>query len=466
MNTMARRIIASTVLVAAIVCIAFMAVAARNYDFHAFYCAGQVAREGGNPYLAAPMRVCEHVREPVVPAPFPGYVIAVLEPLSRLPFTVASKVWTTLLVLAIGACGLLLTRLTAATAAFVASVLCLSLGVTSLGFGEFVPFFICAMCICALFARRGYWNAAAVAAGASLIEPHLGIPLCVALFVWQPRTRVVLAGIALLLAAVSLAALGWNQNVEYVTQVLPYHALSEIGSNRQFSLTVILHAMGVADRSALGVGTVSYAVMALAGVVLAQRAARHFGNDAFLVTVPAVAAMIGGSFLHVTQIVAAIPLVLLLLQAAPKYRNVLVAAAVCLAIPWLWIYQPLLIVLAAIFAFYIAWEGTRENAAAASACAAIVVAVLIALNAWSGGHGPSSAAMPAPRTAIPAQYAESSWAAANLGYWSSGNAISWAYRAPTWCGLLLAFGTLCVCLRRGAEFETLTRAPETAGVTA
>jgi Glycosyltransferase family 87 len=444
----ARRIIASTVLVAAILCTAFMAIAAQNYDFHAFYCAAAVARDGGDPYLADPLRACERMRDTILPAPFPGFVIAVIEPLSRLPFAIASKIWTALVVGAIAACALLLVRLTRLSLTFVAAALCLSAGVTSLGFGEVVPFFMCALCAAALFAQSGRWRVVAVLAGASLIEPHLGVPVCAALFVWQPRTRAVLTAIAILFAGASFAALGWHENVEYVTRVLPYHALSEIGSNRQFSLSAIVHAFGASDPWALRAGLVSYIVMGLAGVVVAQRAARHFTNEAFLVLVPPVAVMIGGSFLHVTQINAAIPLGLLLLRSAPRYRDVLTIALVCLAIPWLWIYQPLLITMAAVFAFYMAWEATGRNARWACTSAAVVLTVLLSLNAWSGGHAPSGPSTPARPVPIPPKYAEASWAIANLGYWSSGNAVSWAYRAPTWCGLLLVFGSVCLSVRR------------------
>jgi TRAP-type C4-dicarboxylate transport system permease small subunit len=435
-----------------------MAIAAQNYDFHAFYCAGAVAREGGNPYLAEPLRACERMRDTVLPAPFPGYVIAAMEPLSRLSFASASKIWTAMVVIAIAGCALLLMPLTRSGAAFVAAVLCLSLGVTSLGFGEYVPFFLCALCIAALCAQRGRWAMAAAAASACLIEPHLGVPVCAALFIWQPRTRAILASVALLLAVISVAAIGWGENVEYLTRVLPFHALSEIGSNRQFSLSAIVHALGGSDQWALRAGLFSYATMVFAGVVLARRAARHFRNDAFLVAVPAAAAMIGGSFLHVTQIAAAIPLALLLLREAPQYRAMLSAAIVCLAIPWLWIYQPLLIALAGIFAFYVVWETTQQNAVAACTSAAVVLAALLGLNAWSGRHAPTAPAPANARVAIPAQYAESRWAIANLGYWSSGSAVSWAYRAPTWCGLLLVLGSLCLVLRHRAPREAVPAA--------
>jgi hypothetical protein len=448
---MARQIIASTVFVAAILCTAFMAFAAQNFDFHAFYCAGSVARSGADPYLTQPLHACEvqqndafteRIGSATLPAPFPGYVIGAMEPLSRIPFTLAAKVWTALILIAMAVCVPLLMRLTSFGAPFIAAALCLSVGVTSLGFGEFVPFVLAALCFAALYAANQRWNLAAAGAAICLIEPHLGLPVCAALFLWRPQTRVALGITFVALAALSFTSLGFNNNVEYVTRVLPYHALSEIGSNRQFSLSVIVHALGFSNEWSLRVGLLSYIAIAITGIVLAQHAARHFGNDAFLVAVPAAAATIGGSFVHLTQIAAAIPLALLLYRKAPQYRTVLIAAIVLLAIPWLWIYQPLLILLAAIFAFYLAWEGTRYNTTAATLYAGAALVALLTLNAWSGGHAPRATAAAVSNVTIPAQYAEASWAAANSGYWSSGDAVSWAYRLPTWCGLVLVFACL------------------------
>src|SRR5579884_1561266 len=54
-------------------------------DFTAFYCAGSVVRAHADPYLVEPLRGCERGLDEfpgapawhVVPAPFPGYVLAI-----------------------------------------------------------------------------------------------------------------------------------------------------------------------------------------------------------------------------------------------------------------------------------------------------------------------------------------------------------------------------------------------------
>jgi hypothetical protein len=384
----------------------------------------------------------------VLPAPFPGYVIAPLQLFSLLPFAVAAKLWTALLLACIACTIAALVRLTRSSAAFVFSALCLSVGIPSLGFGEVVPIFIAALCASALFAKEGKWLWAALCACAGLVEPHIGVAVCVSLFVWRKEARVPLALAGFAALAVSLFVLGMRANVEYVTQVVPYHALSEVGSNRQFSLTVIAHALGASNTLALRAGLVSYAVMVIAGVIVARLAARRLQNDALLVLVPAAAAMVGGSFLHITQVAAAIPLALVLLDALPAYRALLLTAVILLAIPWLWIYQPLLIASSVLFAFFLAWEGGGERAGVSVAVAACVIVALFALDRWSGGHAPDGPSRSTTVASIPAQYAEASWAQANLGYWSSGTAVSFAYRAPTWAGLFAVIVVVCFAAQR------------------
>ncbi len=448
---MLRRVIAITVLATAMIATFFMVSAARGFDFNAFYCAGKVAREGNNPYRTVPLHECEQfetdpslmklMHGATLPAPFPGYVIAAMEPISQMPFRKAVRVWTWTLVTVTVASMVLLMRLTCFSAPFIAASLCLSIGIPSLGFGEFVPVFIFALCLSAVSIREGRYAIAAVAAVACLVQPHLGLPICLSLFLWLPRTRIPLLAGAIVFGLTSIAALGIRENLEYFTRVLPYHALSEIGVNRQFSLSVIIHALRGNDELALRVGFYSYAIMAGAGIWLAQRAARHFGDCAFLVTVPAVGAMIGGSFVHISQIAAALPLALMLLAAAPKYRKILLPAAIMLAIPWMWIF-PAAIILALIFVFYLAWEGTSQNLAVTCAYVAAAFLLVAGLNFLSSGQVPNGPGVPVTALAIPPQYPEASWAYANLAYWSSGNAASWASRAPTWCGLLMIFGVV------------------------
>ena len=124
------------------------------------------------------------------------------------------------------------------------SAFAFSLGVASLPFGEIVPIAIAAICACAYFAGRGNWQRAAIAGAVAMIEPHLGLPVCVALAVWAPATRLPLAICLGVLAAASVITLGPAVNLEYFTSVLPAHALSEAARDTQFSLTSVLASLG------------------------------------------------------------------------------------------------------------------------------------------------------------------------------------------------------------------------------
>ncbi|MBV8197745.1 MAG: DUF2029 domain-containing protein, partial [Candidatus Eremiobacteraeota bacterium] len=216
-------------------------------DFRAFYCAARVASFGHDPYRTQPLGTCESGIGPkiffqknpgvTIPAPLPGYAIAALTPLARLPFTAAAVVWVMLLLLAWIAGIYTLSRCAGVAWEFGLAVLGLSLGTLSLPFGEVVPIAVGCTCIAAFFAWRGHWRAAAVAAAATMIEPHLGMPVCLGLFIFAPASRVTLSICAAVLAAMALLVLGPAANVEYFTSVLPSHALSELTRDTQYSLS-------------------------------------------------------------------------------------------------------------------------------------------------------------------------------------------------------------------------------------
>src|SRR5579884_4246568 len=74
------------------------------FDFRAFYCAGRAVAQHADPYLSEPLHSCERTATDgyyrlfaarvALPAPLPGYDIAVFKILSRLPFAVAKNVWS------------------------------------------------------------------------------------------------------------------------------------------------------------------------------------------------------------------------------------------------------------------------------------------------------------------------------------------------------------------------------------
>ncbi len=415
-------------------------------DFRAFYCAASVASHGGDPYHTEPLRTCETAIGPkeffeknpgvTIPAPLPGYVIAALMPLGLLPFWPAAALWGALLLLACFACIVLVARLAGTEWGVAVGVFALSLCMLSLPFGEVVPLAVAAICLSAYSAWRGYLGGAAILAATAMIEPHLGLPACVALAAWRPATRVPLLLAFAVLGIMSLAALGPAGNVEYFTAVLPAHALSELTRDTQYSLSAILASAGVPAAAALGAGSLWYVAMLVVGAIVAGLLAQRTGNDAFLVAIPPAFAVFGGTFIHVTQIAAALPAAALIVAYAPRERRTLaVLALLVLAVPWGWFDSPALLITPLFPIAYLAWRYWPANLIA-TLLAAISAALLLfgvdSLQAIAAPHVVAHAATPA----IDARLPEASWSAFTQKS-STGSFAAWAVRIPTWVGLAL-----------------------------
>ncbi|HEY2553730.1 MAG TPA: glycosyltransferase 87 family protein, partial [Candidatus Cybelea sp.] len=341
-------------------------------DFRAFYCAARVASHGADPYQTQPLGTCERSvgsdaffrKNPgvTIPAPLPGYAIAALIPFAQLPFAVAVTCWLLLLLLAWLACVWALARFAGVDWETALAALALSLGTLSLPFGEVVPLAVACTCLAAYYAWRGRAQLAALFAAGTMIEPHLGLPVCVALAVWLPATRLVLAICAAVLAALSLVTLGVPTNLEYFTSVLPAHALSELTRDTQYSLSAVLAAVGVAPRAAVKAGSLWSFAMLIAGTIVAGRLARQTGNNAFLACVPPAFAVFGGTFIHVTQIAAAAPAAVLLASYAQnRYRTAAIVALLLLAVPWGWVVSPALLVAPLVPVAFLAWWYWKEK---------------------------------------------------------------------------------------------------------
>jgi hypothetical protein len=237
------------------------------------------------------------------------------------------------------------------------------------------------------------------------------------------------------LAIVSLAALGPATNFEYFTSVLPAHALSEASRDTQYSLTAVLFSLGAPESVALRMGLLWYGAMLALGTLVAGRLARKTGNNAFLACVPPAFAVFGGSFIHVTQIAAALPAAVLLISCVKKEQQSLVAIALLLlAVPWTWAISPALVIAPLFPVGYLAWHYWNGNARIAL-LAALAAAVLLGGLVGLAGAAPGVAAH-ARTLAIDPRLAEATWS--NFTQKSSTNGIAaWMLRVPTWAGLLL-----------------------------
>lgn len=415
-------------------------------DFRAFYCAGAVALNGANPYFSEPLHNCElatmgpHLaaawRGVAIPAPLPGYAIAFFALFAFCSFPVAAAIWVFMLVAAVAAAGIALARLTRFSPLVLICALALSLFGTSLMLGQVVPLVVASLCVAALCAERARWNAAAAAAAVSMIEPHIGVPVCLTLALFAPRTRAVLAAAAAVLGILSIGAMGPHANLEYVRSVLPAHTISEIASDEQYSLSVVLQALGTGFAGAAAIGAASYLVMAAAGVLLARAAAARLKSAAFLVLVPPAVAVFGGAFVHLTQMAVAVPAALLLADRSRAARPYAVAALLLLAIPWPMAQSPLFAAFAAIIAVGITWEVCGRSVPLSAACAAGAFCAVLALNHFYGREA-LHRSVDVPVLAVDARLAEAGWGRMMLGGYSTGDALTWWKRLPTWSGLAI-----------------------------
>jgi hypothetical protein len=119
-----------------------------------------------------------------------------------------------------------------------------------------------------------------------------------------------LAGMGLVFAVVGLIAVGPAANATYFAQVLPVHQLSEVGDPIQYSLTWLLYEFGAAVRTAVTAGSLSYLLLLVVSVAITPRLTRAFNSRVPVVLFPPAAVMLGGPYVHVFQIAAALPFAL------------------------------------------------------------------------------------------------------------------------------------------------------------
>lgn len=313
-------------------------------DFRVFYCGGRAVDLGADPYRIEPARSCEHQyperllgrsRNLVLPYVLPAYDSIPFGLLAKLPFPAAERVFTILTILALGASAYLIARTLAVPIPVSVAAVALSTGLPSLLLGQLAPLELLALaCTAALLqARREVW--AGVAASTLLLEPHVGIFVVAAIAALVPGARLSLAACCAALVLASLAYGGPESTLAYFTQALPGHAFAEARAEEQYSLTRALTLMHVPDATALAIGELW--TLGMIGLAIAVAGAlKSRGERAALAFVPAAFAVIGGTFVHITQEGLAVPAALWLVKSAPtrNSRRLAGAGLVLLAIPW------------------------------------------------------------------------------------------------------------------------------------
>jgi len=389
-------------------------------DFRAFACGARVLARGGDPYRTEPLRTCEQAATRmfgltmfdglVLPAPLPPYALTLFAPLGLLPFPAASILWFLISIGAVAYASIALARLGGFPLPVAVLAMLGGAAYVSLPLGQVVPLVVALLCGAGLAARAGRFRLAAVACALTTIEPHVGLPACLALFCCAPRARGALLACVAAAAALSLLVAGPALCLEYVRDVLPAHARSQIGAfGLQYSLTGLLFALGASARVALLAGAISYVAMVVAGITLARALAARYGDAAFLVLLPPAFALTLGTFVHLAQMGAALPALALLIRHAPApgRRFAAYGALFALAVPW----------------------GALANDGAFDALL------------WPHAVAPRHVALPAADATALAERAEGDFRAGG-GYGSSGGSIpeNIAIKLPTWFGLLVLVG--------------------------
>jgi hypothetical protein len=329
------------------------------YDFADFYCAGAALDGGADPYRYEPLHACEHRvnlsaayrQDPgrVVPAPLPPYDFPPFMLVARSSFALARAIVAVAILLALVVAIWAIT-LCGVPLELAALALALPAGYVLLNAGQVVPFAFVALAAsgAALALQRD--RAAGILAALTLIEPHLGLPVCVALFIWAPRTRMSLTATILVLAVLALRTVGIAGAAEYLERVLPAQAAAETGYVYQYSFTYLLRTFGASPAVALLLGELSYLAALVAGVWLAGRVARTLGRRELLAYLPAACSIIGGTYVHMVDLAFAVPAALVLATTLEgRSRSIAAVALALLAVPWIPAWTTKKLLLASLF---------------------------------------------------------------------------------------------------------------------
>ena len=264
----------------------------------------------------------------------PGYVLALFVPFSLLPFVLAAVIWYALLVAAVAATVELLRALTGLPRAALAAAVLGADVVSSVTYGQLSPLATLGIAAAALGLSRDRPRRAALACALVLLPTAD-----------RARTGRVAAALGRARAhrhdrrlrrarARRVRRARSRANVEYARSVVSAQALAEASFEIQLSLTWLLVFFGSGEPAALHVAWLEYAAMLVAGVLLARLLAARLHLPEMLVVVPAAAAVLGGTYLHVFQLAAALPCALVLAARVPAARVPAWIATALLAVPW------------------------------------------------------------------------------------------------------------------------------------
>lgn len=430
-------------------------------DYRAFWCAGHAIASGLDPYRASSVLTCERLTMPShlagasagvsVPAPLPGYALAIFVPFSLLPYPVAALLWTALLAAVSAACVRQLSRTLSTSSLVCAWILVLPATMLWLPYGQLVPIAMFGALLAADALNRGRHAMCAFGLCILALEPHLAVGAWLAVAVWERRMRLPLTVSALLILLVWYLATPQSA-FEYLTALLPLHALAELSRDTQYSASWIAHLAGLSDGISLRIGTLSYLLMTLLGVFLSVRLARWAGCRALFVLAPLATAVVGGTFVHAAEIACAAPLALaMFVSSSGAIRNAFAVLLIALCVPW---YQILLVpsvipvVVAAAFAIASLLQNDRRFGLVSAACAG-VLALLLLQTSQPHIIVPSRSAAPVALTQ--SDLVSASWGRELWRNESQTTAAVIAAKSITWCSLIVLLSGAAFLSHAGAR---------------
>ena len=346
LGVMGRATLASFAAVAFVVALISLLLAGRgaieHQSFKAFYCAGVAVRHREDPYRVEPLRSCERRllsnHEPegyVEPAPLPGYALAVFAPLALLSPKAAAVVFALAMAIATVLAAYCLSAVLQAPPAAVLLAFA-PLALLNIAYGEIVPLAGAGICCAGYCIARERWVEAGAAVCVALIAPNVGVAAVVAVFLFAPRTRIVILIFGALLAILSVLALGVHKNIEYATTVLPLMARAELVASDQYSLSHLLYAAGMAPNLALLLGRMWFLIATIGSIAIAGVVSVRCRETALVPLIAPLGALFFGIYLHDIQMLLAIPAAL---AAAARtrglaFRTTALAALALLVAVW------------------------------------------------------------------------------------------------------------------------------------
>jgi hypothetical protein len=285
-----------------------------SVDFGVFYCAGAVANARLDPYRTATMDKCGDGKRTLppytehrTPGPIPGYEIALFRLFALASFPQAAFIWLAISTAAALA-GIIALAACCSLPPFIPFLVVAASLRECLDYGQLPPLVFAALAVAAWALRAERFTLAAASILVTLLEPHIGLPVALAAFLWCPRTRLMIAGGIALLACVSIATLGAAENAEYLRVVLPAQVFAEVPGNAQYSLTWLLFFLGVNEHAAIRFAEAQYALTAVSGVVAARVLTVRQQSAAAVPLVVAAFSVIGGPYIHWFQVGMIAPL--------------------------------------------------------------------------------------------------------------------------------------------------------------